>query len=107
MEHMSPNKKIQKAITLAFLRCMASLGATTIVDNAEDHAIYLLILAFFFAMRTFEIVKVSTPGRTKLLTLGSITFLIRRRKKIEHDDSNLSLLTMYVCIVFVDQKNGE
>lgn len=89
MERMSPNKKIQKAIAPVFLCCMTSLSVTTIANNVKDHAIDLLILTFFFGMRMSEIVKVSTLGCTKLLTLGSMTFLAKDWKRIVYDNLNL------------------
>ena len=107
MEKLSPNKKVQKAITPDFLRCMSSLSSMMVINDAEDHAIDLIIFAFFFAMRSCEFVTASPPGKTKTLTLGCITFWTEDRKLVHHDDPQLYCVVVYVRVVFLDQKNGE
>ena len=107
MEQLTPNKKVQKAITPDFLRCMSSLSSTLVINDAEDHAIDLIIFAFFFAMRSCEYVSASPPGRTKTITLGCITFWTKDRRLIHHDDPHLYHIAVYVRVVFIDQKNGE
>ena len=78
-----------------------------VVNDAEDHATDLIILAFFFAMRSCEYVTATPPGRTKTITLGCITFWTESRQLVPHDDPRLYQISVYVRIVFLDQKNGE
>ena len=52
MISISPSTKSQKAITPAFLRCMAQHTSHRLENSAEDHMVDLIIGAFFFAMRS-------------------------------------------------------
>ena len=107
MEKTSVSKKVQKAITPALLRSLALLASYSVINDAEDHAIDLLIAAFFFAMRSCEFVHTSTPGQTKMITLGCITFFTRDRKEIRHSHPDLIDLAFHVRVKFEDQKNGD
>ena len=107
MEKASPNKRIQKAITPAFLRCLLYQSSSSVINDAEDHATNLIIFAFFFAMRSCKYVTASRPGQTKMLTLGCITFWTLARKQIYHDDPKLFSMAVYVQVLFLDQKNGD
>ena len=83
---MSAPKKVQKAITPKLLRALAGLASYAVINNAEDHAVDLVIAAFFFAMRLCEFIHTPTPGQTKMITLGCITFFTADRKVIKHCD---------------------
>ena len=89
MEKASPNRESQKAITPEFLRCLALLGSPNVSNYMSDHAVDLLIGAFFFAMRSCEFSYTSQPGLTKMITLDCVTFFSRRRKVVSHLDPNL------------------
>lgn len=67
----------------------------------------LLIGAFFFAMRSCKYTKVNSPGRTKILTIGDITFLDKKHKIINQQQPNLITKARYVTITFRNQKNGH
>ena len=100
MEKTSANKKIQKAITPHFLRILALRGSSIVLNNAEDHAVDLIIGAFFFAMRSCKFVHTSTPGQAKIITLECVTFFTVYRKRIKHSHPHLIDIAMYVRITF-------
>jgi hypothetical protein len=104
---LSAPKKIQKAVTPKLLRALARLASYEVINNAEDHAVDLVIAAFFFAMRSCEFVHTPTPGQTKMITLGCITFFTADRKVIKHSDPKLEERAEFVRVKFEDQKNGE
>jgi hypothetical protein len=78
----------------------------TINNCVYDHAIDLIIMAFFFAMRACEYTLTSAPGKTRRVTLGSVVFRDKHYKTIPHNDPNLLSKAFYVTITFQDQKNG-
>ena len=70
------------------------------MNDAEDHTIDLLIAAIFFAMRSCEFVHTSTPGQTKMITLGCITFFTWDRIEIKHSHPNLVDLAFHMRVKF-------
>jgi len=65
----------------------------------------LVILAFFFAMRSCEYCKTSGIKRTKLLTLGNLR-LFRGRRELSYSDPDLSRADS-ISITFEYQKRDE
>ena len=107
LESISPNKKIQKAMTPDLLRCMSHFTSSEVVNDPEDHAADLIIGGYFFAMRSCEFVK--TPGQTKtvLIRLGGVKFFTKDGREIPHDHPDLLIIAHYVWILFEDQKNRD
>jgi hypothetical protein len=74
--NLDPPPKRQKAITPRFLWALHKLrsASTALRVNAYDHAVDLIIGAFFFAMRSCEYCIPTTPGRTKTICLRHLRF---------------------------------
>jgi hypothetical protein len=107
-ENVDPPPKRQKAITPRLLRCLARYGSTSrIVERSYDHAVDLIIAAFFFAMRSCEYTKTPKEGLTKRITLGNVTFRDDRKNIIKHSDPDLENKARYVTVRFEAQKNRE
>ena len=104
MKNVSPNKKIQKAITPDLLNCMAIYTGSTIDNDPEQHAADLIIGGFFFACRSCEFAKTPRPGVTVTIYLGGIKFFAEDRTEISHDHPELLEIAMYVWILFENQK---
>ena len=102
-----PRTKSQKAITPAFLRCMAQYTSSELEINAEDHMADLIIGAFFFAMRSCKYAIPKKPGRTITIRLGGFTFFDIQRKEIDHNHLHLLQVAVHVRLLFEDQKNRE
>ena len=97
----------QKAITPQFLRKLHLLGSNPRVEaNLHDHAVDLIIGAYFFAMRSCEYVRPTKPGKTKTLLLRHLVFRDWRKKIIPHTDPKLAAKMEYCTVCFEDQKNG-
>jgi hypothetical protein len=96
-----PPQKIQRALTLDFITQVFAEQHTP-ADRCFGP---LLILAFFFAMRSCEYLTVSGPRKTKLLRVRDLQFF-RNRIDISSDTNQLHTADV-VCITFQDQKNGE
>ncbi len=97
-------KKKQKSVTTELLCDMLEL--TKEMGEFHQHSADLIVGAYFFAMRACEYAKTKTPGQTKTLSLGNITFRDKRRRILSHDDPLLEEKAAYVTICFVNQKNG-
>lgn len=106
-DNATPNKKLQKAITPDLLRCMAQYASFLVINDAEDHAIDLVIGSCFFAMRSCKISKTPTPGKTKMITLSGVKFFTANKTKVDHQDPHLIEKSTYVWILFEDQKNRD
>jgi hypothetical protein len=107
-ENVDPPPKRQKAITPRLLRCLARYGSTSrIVERSYDHAVDLIIAAFFFAMRSCEYTITPKEGLTKRITLGNVTFRDDRKNIIKHSDLDLENKARYVTVRFEAQKNRE
>ena len=102
-----PSTKSQKAITPAFLRCMARYTSSELENNTEDHMADLIIGAFFFAMRSCEYAIPKEPGRTITVRLGGVTFFDIQRKEIDCNHLHLLQVAVHVRLLFEDQKNRE
>lgn len=103
-ENVTPNMKLQKAITQDLLRCLAQSSPFSVTNDTKDHAIDLAIGLYFFAMRSCEYSKTPTPGKTKMITLGGIKFFTTNRIEINHQDPQLIEKSTYVWILFEDQR---
>ena len=77
------------------------------VNTPDDHAVDLIVGAFFFAMRSCEYVHTPTPGRTKIARLRCLIFRDRNRKTLPHNHPSLLRRSKFITVVFEDQKNGE
>ena len=102
-----PSTKSQKAITPAFLQCMAQytsseLASFEIENNAEDHMTNFIIGVFFFAMRFYKYTIPQEPGSTITIGLGGVTFFDRQRKEIDHNHPYLLQVAVHVRILFED-----
>ena len=84
---------------------MALFSSHKISRSARDHATDLIIIAFFFAMRSCEFAKAKKKGRTKMIRLGGIKFYSKDHKEIPHDDPKLMAKAVYVWVLFEAQKN--
>jgi hypothetical protein len=76
------------------------------LGQIHNHLSDLIIGAYFFAMRGCEFCHTEKRGRTKLLTIGNITFRGKSKTVIPQTDRDLLDKADYVTICFVDQKNG-
>lgn len=108
LDNMSPPPKRQKAITPKLLRKLWLFSTkSTSGTSVYDHAVDLIIGAFFFAMRPCEFVSTPRPGKTKILRLRTITFRDRRKRILSHTHPHLLRLAHFVTVTFEDQKNGK
>ena len=105
-ENLSPPPNRQKAITPKLLRSLRSYQQPGLRNHPDDHAIDLIIGAFFFAMRACEYVKTPKPGKTALLKLRSLNFRDRNKSLVPLTDPKLAAHSFFVTITFEDQKNG-
>jgi hypothetical protein len=104
-DNISPPEARQKAITPKLLRRLWRFSADSTRADLYDHAVDLVIGAFFFAMRPCEFVKTPSRGRTRIARLRCLTFRDQRKKVIPHTDPRLTERAEYVTVVFEDQKN--
>jgi hypothetical protein len=101
------NESKQKAIPISVIKQVDKLYSSS-KDPAQRATAQLIIGAFFFAMRSCEYSKTTSPKeskRTKILTLGDIRFF-RNSKVINHYDKELPHADI-VSITFRSQKNGD
>jgi hypothetical protein len=96
-----PAPKSQRALTLDFI-IRVFLEQGTPVDCCFGP---LLVLAFFFALRSCEYLTVTGPRKTKLLRVRDIRFFLNKAD-ITHNLASLHRADI-VCVTFQDQKNGE
>jgi len=106
-DNISPPEKKQKAVTVKLLRKLWRLASSRLRANLHDHAIDLIIGAFFFAMRSCEYTITKLPGKTKVMRLKSVRFRDRSMRTIRHSDPDLARRAEFVSVTFEDQKNGE
>ena len=104
---LDSNDSRQKAIPISVIR-----QAHKLYSNSKDpHAVaisQLIVGAFFFAMRSCEYSKTTSPTeskRTKIVSIGDIRFF-RKSKLVHHNDHTL-IDADIVSITFRSQKNGE
>ena len=103
-ERKDPLPRRQKALTPEFLLDMHKF--TRSLGKEWQHTSDLIRGAFFFAMRACEFCKTESPGRTRRLTRGNITFRGKDNDVLNHQDPDLASKAKFVTICFVDQKNG-
>jgi hypothetical protein len=103
-ERKDPLPRRQKALTPEFLLDMHKF--TRSQGKEWQHTSDLVRGAFFFAMRACEFCKTESPGRTRRLTRGNITFRGEDNSVLNHQDPDLASKAQFVTICFVDQKNG-
>ena len=104
-EAKDPPPDCQAAVTPDLLRAMDGLACKS--GEVAEHTSDLTIGAYFFAMRSCEFVWTRKRGRTRLLTLGNVTFRAANKQLISPRDPELESRAAYVTICFVDQKNGK
>jgi len=101
------NENRQKAIPISVIRQIHKLYSLS-GDPLSIAASQLIIGAFFFAMRSCEYSKTTSPlesKRTQILTLGDIRFF-KNYQLINHNDPELQNADI-VSITFRSQKNNE
>jgi hypothetical protein len=101
------NESRQKAIPVSVIKQVEKLYSSS-KDPLQSATAQLIIGAFFFAMRSCEYSKTTSPlesKRTKILTIGDIRFF-KDSEIISHNDIGL-LEADIVSITFKSQKNGE
>jgi len=102
-----PVENRQKAVPVSVIKEVSNPYSKS-CDPAALASSQLITGAFFFAMRSCEYSKTTSPkdsGTTKLLTIGNIRFF-KARKLIAHSDLNLNKADI-VSITFESQKNKE
>jgi hypothetical protein len=100
-----PNEIRQKAVPLSVINKVAQLYSDS-KDSLASACSQLIVGAFFFAMRSCEYSKTTSPNEsttTKLLALRNIRFF-KDSKLISHDHPNLASADI-VSITFEAQKN--
>ena len=96
-----PGEKPQQAISVEVLSQVGRLATTPL-----DKIIFsLLVVAFFFAMRSCEYCTVTGTRRTKIIELGNVRFWNGKRE-VNHDDPNLHLAAS-ISYKFDYQKNEQ
>jgi hypothetical protein len=106
-DNVDPATNRQKAVTPKFLQALHHYAHTAFADSSPyRHASDILIGAYFFAMRSCEHSKTTSPGKTLILVVKYVIFRSRRRRLIPHNSGNIHL-AYFVTIIFVDQKNGK
>jgi len=101
------NESRQKAVPVSVIRQVDKLH-TKSGDPLSEATAQLTIGAFFFAMRSCEYSKTTSPSeskRTKIITIGDIRFF-KSHKLINHNDPSLHEADI-ISITFRSQKNGE
>lgn len=101
------NEQRQKAIPASVVRKVAHLFMKA-EDPVAQACAQLIIGAFFFAMRSCEYSKTTSPGEsktTKILTVGNIRFF-KESRVISHSDPHLPEADI-VAITFESQKNKD
>ena len=84
---------------------MARATSCDLLNYPEDHAIDIIIGAFFFAMRSCEFAEVLSAGKTMMIRLGGIRFYLNDYQLIPHHHPDLLELAAFVWVLFEDQKN--
>jgi hypothetical protein len=105
LQSSGPNEKRQKAVPLSVIHKVSQLYSGS-KDPLSSACSQLIVGAFFFAMRSCEYSKTTSPNEsttTKLLTLRNIRFF-SKSKLITHDHPNLASADI-VSITFEAQKN--
>lgn len=100
-----PNERRQKAVPVSVITKISQLFASS-KDTLSSACSQLIVGAFFFAMRSCEYSKTTSPNEsttTKLLTLGNIRFF-KNSELLPHDHKDLSAADI-VSITFEAQKN--
>jgi len=104
---LDSNDKRQKAIPISVIRQVHKLYSKS--NDPQAIAVSQLIVgAFFFAMRSCEYSKTTSPTeskRTKIVSIGDVRFF-RHSQLIQHKDDTLQDVDI-VSITFRSQKNGE
>jgi hypothetical protein len=98
----------QRAVTPKFLKALlAYCQATYARESIQCHPADLIMVAFFFAMRTCEYTRTARPGRTKVAVVKYVIFRDRIRRVLSHRDPELQNKAYFITLVFADQKNGK
>jgi hypothetical protein len=100
-----PNEKRQKAVPISVITKVVQIFAQS-KDSLSSACAQLIVGAFFFAMRSCEYSKTSSPTEsttTKLLTLRNIRFF-KNSELIPHSHRALAHADI-VSITFESQKN--
>ncbi len=79
---------------------------SSLVDTAPAVAADLVIGAFFFAMRSRQCPKPSTPGQTKFTHLDGLTFRSTSNTLTNHKHADPLSKAQHVTVTFGLQQNG-
>lgn len=105
-DNMSPRKNIQRAISTELLHHLACAVSLTVLKVQVDHAIHLIIVTYFFSMRSCKLTKTTSPGRTKMINLRGVCFYNSDHTEVSHKYPYLIQKSTYVWVLFEDKKNG-
>jgi hypothetical protein len=107
-ENVDPPTSRQKAITPRLLRKLFEASHhPSIKDTAPAVVADIVIGAFFFAMRSCEYSKPHINGKTKCVDLDGLIFRTANNTVAPHSDPELLVISEFVTVIFVNQKNGK
>jgi hypothetical protein len=101
------NETRQKAIPVSVIRQVDRIYSSS-NDSLSVASAQLIIGAFFFAIRSCEFSKTTSPKeikRTKIIMIGDVQFF-KDSMRINHDDPKITEADV-ISITFRSQKNGE
>ena len=108
-DNEDPAKNQQRAITPKLLRAMyTTAGAHMATTQDSELAIVadLVIMGYFYAMRSCEFTQTPQRGRTKLICLRGIAFRDANNVEMDNRDGRMRADAERVTITFENQKNG-
>jgi hypothetical protein len=106
-KQVDANEHRQKAIPVSVIRQVHKLYHAS-NDPLSQACSQLIIGAFFFAMRSCEYSKTTSPSEsrtTRILTLGNIRFF-KNKTLLQHNDPAIASSDI-ISITFMSQKNKE
>ena len=108
-DNADPAKNQQRAITPKLLRAMYLMAGTNVEATQDsEFAIIteLVIMGYFYAMRSCEFTRTPQRGRTKLIRLRGIVFRDANNVEIDNTDGRRRADAERVTVTFENQKNG-
>ena len=108
-DNEDPAKNQQRAITPKLLRAMYLMaGADGVATQDSEFAIIaeLVIMGYFYAMRSCEFTRTPQRGRTKLIRLRGIVFRDANNVELDNKDGRMRADAERVTLTFENQKNG-
>ena len=108
-DNADPARNQQRAITPKLLRAMYLMaGADVETTRDTEYAIIaeLVIMGYFYAMRSCEFTRTPQRGRTKIIRLRGIVFRDANNVEMDNRDGRMRADAERVTLTFEDQKNG-